>query len=153
MTPTRITRDDALNALLETNEKLSDLAVGLGRLEERFAAMDLERKERNEQQDTLLQERLDAIHTRLDEIKAYETSCPISTVGKDVEALKRYNEDYPTLMYIFKKRTKVALMWTAFGLSLLIIFLAPWMDKRVAAALFKFAGVPEPIVNIVLGIQ
>ena len=70
MTPTRITRDDALNALLETNEKLSDLAVGLGRLEERFAAMDLERKERNEQQDTLLQERLDAIHTRLDEIKA-----------------------------------------------------------------------------------
>jgi hypothetical protein len=151
MTPTRITRDDALNAILETNEKLAQVSVGLGRLEERFTAMDTAHRERNNAQDVAIQEKLDAIHTELSAITDYETSCPIHVLKDEVEDLKRYHEDYPTMMWLFKKRTKVSLMWTVFGVSLLILTIAPWADRRVIGALLKFAGIPDPIVDIIVG--
>jgi hypothetical protein len=151
MTPTKITRDDALNAILETNQNLAELAVGLGRLEERFTAMDAAHQERNKTQDEALQNKLDAIHAELSAIKEYETSCPIHALKDEVEGLKRYHEDYPTMIWLFKKRTKVSLMWTVFGVSLLILTVAPWADRRVIGALLKFAGIPDPVVDIVVG--
>ena len=153
MTPTQITRSDALNAILETNNNLSQLAVGLGRLEERFAAMDTANRERNQAQDEALQEKLDAIHDKLSAIEEYETSCPIHTLKGDVDALKKYHEDYPTVIWLFKNHTRVMLMWTAFGLSLFVLAVAPWADRRVAGALLKFAGVPDPLVDLVMGKQ
>lgn len=151
MTPTQLTKSDALNAILKTNQNLAQLSVSLGRLEERFAAMDVANRERNQAQDTALQEKLDAIHEKLSAIEVYETSCPIHTLKGDVDALKKYHEDYPTIIWLFKNHTKAMLMWTAFGISLFVLAVAPWADRRVAGALLKFAGVPDPIVDIVIG--
>ena len=151
MAPTRITRDDALNAILETNENLTTLSISLARLEERFVAMDTANQERNQTQDTALQEKLSAIHTELSDIKAYETSCPVSTIGDDVAALKKYHEEYPSLPWLFRHRTRMMFMWTMFGVSLLILAVAPWADRKVLGALLKFSGLPDPIVDIIIG--
>jgi hypothetical protein len=151
MAPRQITKDDALYAILETNQNLAELSVSLGRLEERFTAMDTANRERNKAQDEALQEKLDAIHEKLSTIEEYEISCPIHTLKGDVDALKKYHEDYPTVIWLFRNHTKAMLMWTAFGISLLILTVAPWADRRVAGALLKFAGVPDPLVDLVMG--
>lgn len=153
MTPTRITKEDALNALLETNQRLSELAVGLGRLEERFQAMDDAHQERNQQQDKELKEKLDAIYEEMTTFRDHEITCPIKTVHRDVSALQEYNKDYPPMTWLFKNRTKAMLAWTGFAISMLILTLAPWADRRLLAALLKFLGVPAPIAEVVAGSQ
>jgi hypothetical protein len=150
ITPTRITKDDALNAILETNHNLSELAVGLGRLEERFQAMDDAHQERIQKQDDELKEKLDAIYEQMTAFRSHEATCPINQIVLQVDELRDYNTDYPSMVWLFRNRTKAMLAWTGFAISMLILTLAPWSDHRLLGALLKFIGVPGHIVEVII---
>jgi hypothetical protein len=151
MTPTRITKEDALQALLQTNSNLMELAIGLARVEERLSAMDTANQQRHAQTDGHIEEQINHLQERLDEIQLFETNCSIGTVSKEVEKVSKYIQEYPNLLWLFRNKTKVSLMWAAFGLSMFVLMIAPWADRRLMAALLEFAGLPKPIVELIAG--
>jgi len=131
-----------IDAVMQTNEKLGELAVLVGRLEERMAALDKASQERHENLEASIDAQMVAVNKGLDEIK---------DVAKDVEGLKKYMNDYPTLVWLVRHRTKLVLMWAAFGVSMFLLVAAPWVDRKVLAALLEFAGVPKALIEIIAG--
>ena len=150
MTPKNITREVLLDVILETNSKLADLAVGVGRLDERLVAIERATEERFSQQDKVISDKFSEIKEEIALIQGHEEKCRIGAVDADVKALKEYQEHNPSLVWLFRNRTKAALSWTAFAVSVFILTVAPFADRRILGALLKFIGVPDPIVELII---
>ena len=139
-----------VDALERNNETIRELAVLVGRLDERMIALDEANQERHDNMGAVLDAKLQSVNARLDEIQSFEASCAIGPVSKDVADIKKYLQDYPPLVWLFRHRTKMMLSWVAFGISMFILT-APWFDRRVLGALLEFVGLPDGIVDVIVG--
>ena len=129
--------------------------------------MDEGSRERHEALKLAVEGKFDEVHERLDAIQEFERTCPVYTVDKEVatlkkemadlpkssevKELKKYLDDYPPLLWLFRHKTRLVLMWAAFGVSMWTLFIAPWFDRRLIGALLEFAGVPDGFVQVIAG--
>jgi hypothetical protein len=75
----------------------------------------------------------------------------IASLIHRIEALEKYNIDYPPLAWLVRHRLKAVALWAAAGLALMTILLSPVLNKDFVAMILHLLKIPQEVIDFYVG--